>query len=87
LILWIKVETPMIQTIPCGYCVFCCRFVNGGVLMSATFKLGHTSINWILPRGIENLVFFENKKALMSTNWLVSVEIDNNGCKTLHAHN
>ncbi len=87
LILWIKVETPMIQTIPCGYCVFCCRFVDGGVLMSATFKLGHTSINRILPWGIENLVLFENKRALMLTNWLVSVEIHNNNCKTLHAHN
>ncbi len=28
---------------PCGYCVFCCRFVDGGVLMSATFKPKHTN--------------------------------------------
>jgi len=82
-ILWIKIKTPMIQTIPCGYC---CRLVDGGALTSATFKLGHTNINWVLPRGIENLVFFENKRALKSTHWLVSVEIHNNGCKTLHAH-
>jgi hypothetical protein len=85
--LWIKVETPMIQTIPCGYFVFCCRFVDGGALTTATFKLGHTSINWVLPRGIEILVFFENRRTLMSTNWLVSVNIHNNNCKTLHAHN
>jgi len=25
--------------------VSCCRFVNGGVLTSATFKLGHTSMS------------------------------------------
>jgi len=83
---WIKIETPMIQTIPCGYCVFYCRFVNGGALTSAIFKLGHTSINWVLPWGIENLVLFENKRTLRLTNWLVSVEINNNVCKTLHAH-
>jgi len=61
---WIKVETSMMDlAIPCGYCVSCCRLVDGGALMSATFKLDHTSINWILPWGIEMLVFFGNKGA------------------------
>jgi hypothetical protein len=82
----IKVQTPMIQTIPCGYCVFCCRFVDGWALTSATFKLRHTSINWVLPWGIEILVLFENKRASRLANWLVIVEICNSGCKTLHAH-
>jgi hypothetical protein len=47
--------------IPCGYFVFYCRFVDGEALTSATFKLGHTNINLVLPWGIETLVFFGNK--------------------------
>jgi hypothetical protein len=67
--------------------ISCYRFVDGGVSTSATFKPWHTNINWVLPRGIETLVFFGNKKASRSTNWLVSVEIHDNDYKTLHAHN
>ncbi len=63
---WIKIKTPMIQATLRGYCVSCCRFVDGGVLMNATFKPGHISINWVLPWGIEMLVFFGNKRVLNS---------------------
>jgi hypothetical protein len=66
--------------------VSCCKFVDGGVLMNATFKLGHTNINLVLPWGIETLVRFGNKRASRLTNWLVSVETHDNGCKTLNAH-
>ncbi len=51
---WINVETSMTDlAISCGYCVSCYRFEDGG-WMSAIFKLGHKSINWISPWGIEN---------------------------------
>jgi hypothetical protein len=63
------------------------RFVDGVASTSATFKLRHTNINWVLPWGIEMLVFFGNKKDSRLTNWLVSVETHDNRCKTLHAHN
>ncbi len=83
----INVETPMMDlAIPCGYCVFCCKFVDGGVSMNATFKLKHTHINWVLPWGIELLVFFGNKRVSRSADWLVNVEIQNNSWKTLYAH-
>jgi hypothetical protein len=59
--LWIKVKTLMIQATPCGYCVSYCRFVDDGALTSATFKLEHTSINWILPWGIETWFSLETK--------------------------
>jgi hypothetical protein len=55
--------------------------VDGGALTSATFKPKHTNINWVLPQGIETLVIFGNKKALRSADWLVSVNIHNNGWK------
>jgi hypothetical protein len=84
---WIKVETTMMWAIRCEYYVFCCRFVGGGVSMSATFKPRHASIHWVLPWGIETLVHFEDEVASRSTNWLVSVETYNNNYKTLHAHN
>jgi hypothetical protein len=84
---WIKVETLMIQTISCGYYVSCCRFVDVGALISATFKPGHAIIHSILPWGIETLAFFGDKRASRSTNCLVSVEAHNNSYKTLHAHN
>jgi len=42
-------------------------FVDGGASMNATFKPGHTSINWVLPWGIEMLVLFGNKRALRLT--------------------
>jgi hypothetical protein len=61
--------------------------VDGGASMNATFKPRHTSINWILPWGIETLVLFGNKGASRLANWLVSVETHNNGYKTLYAHN
>jgi hypothetical protein len=67
--------------------VYYCRFVDGGVSTSATFKPRHTNINWVLPWAIKTLVLFGNKMASRSTNWLVSAEIHDNGCKTLHAHN
>ncbi len=82
----IKVKTPMIQATPGGYCVSFCRFVDGGVLTSATFKPWHISINEVLPWGIEILVFFGNKKVSKSSNWMFNVEIHNNNYKTLHAH-
>jgi hypothetical protein len=66
--------------------VSCCKFVDGGALMNATFKPGHTSINLVLPWGIETLVLFGNKRASRLTNWLVSVETHDNDYKTLHAH-
>ncbi len=61
--------------------------MNGEAFTNATFKPWHISINWILPWGIETLVLFGNKVALRLMNSLVSMEIQNNGCKTLHAHN
>jgi hypothetical protein len=67
--------------------IICCKFMDGGALMSATFKPKHTNINWVFPWGIETLVLFGNKRVSRSTNWLVSVEIHDNNCKTLHAHN
>jgi hypothetical protein len=83
----INVETPMMDlAIPCGYCVSCYKFVNGGASTSATFKPGHTSIHSVLPWGIETLVLFGNKRASRSGDWLVSVETQNNDYKTLHAH-
>jgi len=69
-----------------GMHIVFCRFVDGGASTSATFKLGHTNINWVLPWGIGMLVFFGNKGASRLMNWLINVEIPNNGCKTLHAH-
>jgi hypothetical protein len=60
--------------------------VDGGVSMNATFKLKHTHINWVLPWGIELLVFFGNKRVSRSADWLVNVEIQNNSWKTLYAH-
>ncbi len=84
--LWIKVKTPMIQSIPCGYCVFCCRSMDGGASTSATFNARHTNINWILPWGIAMLVLFGNKRVLRLVDWLVNVETHNNSYKTLHAH-
>ncbi len=84
---WINVKTQMMDlTIPCGYCVSCYKFVNGGASTSATFKPGHTSIDWILPWGIETIVLFGNKRASRLVDWLVSVETQNNKFKTLHAH-
>jgi hypothetical protein len=52
--------------------VSCRRFVDGGASTNATFKLGHKNINWILPWGIETLVFLETK-GLQSQqiDWLV----------------
>jgi hypothetical protein len=86
-ILWITVKTPMMDlAIPCGYCLYCCRFVDGKVSTSATFKLRHTSINWVLLWDIETLVLFRNKGALRLAGWLLSVEIHNKGYKTLHEH-
>ncbi len=55
------------------------------VSTSVTFKPRHTNINWILPWGIEMLVLFGNKGASRSMNWLINVEIHNNGYKTIHA--
>ncbi len=41
-----KVEMSMMDLpIPCGYCVFCYRFVNGGALRNATFKPRYTNVN------------------------------------------
>ncbi len=60
---WIKVETPMMDlVISCGYCVSCCRFVDGGASTSVTFKPGHININWVLPWGIENIGSFWKPK-------------------------
>ncbi len=50
--------------------VFCYRFVNGGVSMSATSKLGHTSINWVLPWGIETNYLWKQKASKLM-NWLL----------------
>jgi hypothetical protein len=80
-ILWIKVETPMIQIITCGYCVFCYR-----LWMVALWQPGCISIHWILLWDIEPLVLFEDERALRLENWLVSVETHSNGYKTLHEH-
>jgi hypothetical protein len=66
--------------------VSCYKFVDGGALMNATFKPGHTNINSILPWGIETSVLSRNKRASRLTKWLGSVETHDNGCKTLHAH-
>jgi hypothetical protein len=60
--------------------------MDGGVSTSGTLKLGHISINWVLPWDIEMLVLFGNKGAPKLVDWLVSVETHNKGCKTLHAH-
>jgi hypothetical protein len=48
--------------------VCCCRFVDGGASTSATFKPRHTSINLVLPWGIETLFLFRNKRASRLTN-------------------
>ncbi len=61
--LWIKVKSPMMNlVIPCEYCVFCCRFMDGGASTSATFKPRHININWVLPWGIENIGSFWKPK-------------------------
>jgi hypothetical protein len=77
----------LIQYVVKGNAIHAWQFMDGGVSTNATLKPRHTSINWILPWGIKTLVIFGNKRASRSTNWLVSVKIHNNDCKTLHAHN
>jgi hypothetical protein len=51
-----------------GCTISCCKFVDVGASMNATFKPGHTSIDEVLAWGIETLVFFGNKRASRSTN-------------------
>ncbi len=48
---WINVERSMMDlAIPCGYYVSCYKFMDGGASMNATFKLGHTNINYLTMR-------------------------------------
>jgi len=65
---FLEIETPMIWVIPCGYCVFCFRFGNGGASTGTTFKLGDTNIYGVLSWVIETLVFFGNEGVLRLVN-------------------
>jgi hypothetical protein len=57
----LEIKTLMIWAISCGYHVSCFRFVNGGVSMSTTFKLGNTNIYGVLPWVIGTLILFGNE--------------------------